>query len=382
MANLFVRLLFIGRLRMILRQKRSKRTHRSAVLRLLFLFSGILVGFSVSGCPRPDVPRPQTEPKIIEPNVIEWPVTEPSEVGAAVETPGNAESVSTEPDEAQAVKAEPNVVDANKPDEPAKVTFHEKCASVFAEFVDDEGMVDYRRLKLNWLGVKKVRDEFAKLDFNEYRRWPEEDKIAFWINAYNIQLLRIIIDNYPIESFRLLRVLPGWGPASIRHIDKRIGGIKQQKFTIMNEEFSLGKIEDRFFKKEFDEPRVFLAVSQATVGGPPLRKEPYTGEKLSEQLDDQVSKFLANPKAFRIDRAERAVYLSLLFHPTWYGSEFVEKYRTDKRFKDELPVNQAVLNLVTQYISDADRSFLEKEIYTVRHFKYFDWRLNDASSSR
>jgi hypothetical protein len=255
------------------------------------------------------------------------------------------------------------------------VSFHDKCAGILKNYIDDKGMVNYKALKRKKLEISRLLDEFAKLDPNEYNSWPEEDKIAFWLNAYNIKMLKIIVDNYPIQSERILRVL--WGPDSIRHIE---GIWDKYKFTVMNEEFTLKEIEQRFFRKEFDEPRVFFAISYASISGPPMRNEPYYGYKLYEQLDDQAKKFLSSPLAFKIDREKQIVNLSAIFHPTWYGEEFISKYGTDKKFKDQPPSIRAVLNLATNYISEQDRLFLERENYSVRYMTY-NWTLNDGSPS-
>ncbi len=262
--------------------------------------------------------------------------------------------------------------------EPAKhslVSFHDKCADILKNYVDDKGMVNYKTLKRKKPELNQLLDEFAKLDPNEYNSWSKEDKIAFWLNAYNIKMLKIITDNYPIESQRILRVL--WGPDSIRHID---GIWDKYKFIVMDEEFTLKEIEQRFFRKEFDEPRVFFAISYASLSGPPLRNEPYYGYRLYEQLDDQAKKFLSNPLAFRIDRENKIVNLSAIFHPTWYGEEFINKYGTDKKFKDQPPSVRAVLNFATNYISEQDLLFLEKENYSVKYITY-NWTLNDSSPS-
>jgi hypothetical protein len=253
------------------------------------------------------------------------------------------------------------------------VSFHNKCAAILESYVDDKGMVDYKTLKRKKPELNQLLDEFAKLDPNEYNSWSKEDKIAFWLNAYNIKMLKIIVDNYPIESQRVLRVL--WGPDSIRHIK---GIWDEYKFTVMNEEFTLKEIEQRFFRKEFDEPRVFFAISYASLSSPPLRNEPYYGCRLYEQLDDQAKKFLSSPLAFRIDREKQIVYLSAIFQPTWYGKEFINKYGTDKKFKDQqLPV-RAVLKFATNYISKQDLFFLERENYSVNYIIY-NWTLNDSS---
>jgi len=214
--------------------------------------------------------------------------------------------------------------------------------------------------------------EFAKLDPNEYNSWPKNDKIAFWLNAYNIQMLKIIVENYPVESTRVLRIF--WGPDSIRHIK---GIWDKYKLIVMDEEFTLSEIDKRLLRQEFDEPRIFFAVSYASFSGPPLRSEPYYGHKLYRQLDDQIKKFLSSPLAFRIDRKKQRVYLSAILQPTWYGKEFIRRYGTDKKFKDQQPAARAVLNFITNYISEQDVSFLELKNYSVEYIKY-DWTLNDS----
>lgn len=331
----------------------------------------------------PKIIPPKTEPNEPEPDKAELTKAEPNEpeppgvIPRKIDVP-KAEPPKAEPNEAETANAKPDKAQPTEPKPLPKVSFHDKCAPILNEFVNDSGMVNYRKLKLKRPELKALLNEFAKLDPNEYNAWPKNDKIAFWLNAYNIQMLKIIIDNYPIESYRILRVLPGWGPESIRHIDKRIAGIKKQKLTVMDEEFTLARIEQRFFRKEFDEPRVFFATSHATLSGPPLRNEPYYGHKLVQQLDDQTKRFLAGPRAFRIDREKQRVHLSALLQETWHGKQFIPGYGTDKRFKDQPPATRAVLNFITNYISEQNVAFLQLENYSVKYIKY-DWTLNDGS---
>jgi hypothetical protein len=111
-----------------------------------------------------------------------------------------------------------------------------------------------------------------------------------------------------------------------------------------------------------------------------MRNEPYRGQKLNEQLDEQIKKFLANPLAFNINTEEKTVFLSALFEPSWYGSEFVNKYDTDKKFKDQRPEIRAVLNFIVNYVPKEKASFLEVENYSVQFMNY-DWRVNEQASA-
>ncbi|MHC4574943.1 MAG: DUF547 domain-containing protein [Planctomycetota bacterium] len=353
------------------------------------LVSALALLILATGCPpREGGPgeAPGTEPNIVEPRVPETGLVEP----------GTGEPNALEPEVVETNNVQPGVVDLNTVEpsvtEPAevepneskqvpRVTFHDKCSAILDKFVDHKGMVDYQALKRERLELKALLDEFAKLDRKQYESWPREDKIAFWINAYNVQMLSIITDNYPIESFRLLRLLPTWGPDSIRHIDKKIGGIGSQKFSVMNEVFTLDEVENRFFREEFGEPRVFLAAGRATLDSPSLRKEPYHGYRLYEQLEDQTKRFLSTPRAFSIDRQNRKVYVSSLFSPSSYGKDFVRNYRTDKKFKDQTPVVRAVLNFISRYVSAQDVLFIERQNYSVKYIAY-DWRINDSAGKQ
>jgi hypothetical protein len=146
----------------------------------------------------------------------------------------------------------------------------------------------------------------------------------------------------------------------------------------MDEEFTFKKIEQRFFKQEFDDPRLFLALSDACLSSPLLRNEPYYGNKLDNQLDDQIRKFLTSSLGLIIDRNKNSVYLSAAFEPGRFGNEFIQKYSIDRKFKDHPPVVRAVLNFVSKYISDEDVSFLEVGNYSIHYMKY-DWTINDGS---
>lgn len=361
--------------------------------RLVVFIISLVVPVFVAGC----APK-ETEPNIVEPNGIESILSESDQV-----EPDKIQSVGSEPNTVQ-----PDMVEQNEPEQPEVaveaveevtsaesgpdeveqagvepdeqeikpgVSFHDKCAEVLKDFVDDKGMVDYTTLRRQRLKLKALLREFENFDSNEYRTWTKENKIAFWLNAYNIQMLKIITDNYPIQSSRILRLYPGWGPNSILHIK---GIWTDYKFLVMDEEFTLSEIDKRFFRKEFDDPRIYFALSRGSLSSPPLRNEPYYGRRLNKQLDDQVKRFLSNPLALRIDNKKQRVYLSSLFQSSSYGKEFISKFSIDKKFKDQEPNTRAVLNFITNYVSRDIVSFLEVGNYSIKYMKY-DWTINDGS---
>jgi Protein of unknown function, DUF547 len=337
-------------------------------------------------------PQPATAPaKAIEPNTVEV-KPEPAKIEQAIQPEPNTPAAPVAEPAVQATKpAEPNTQQAVTPkpvqaetdsvkSQPAPSAANTTATRLFDQvteflkkYVNQDGMVDYKALSRKKMEMGKLLEQFRKLDRNEYSSWSKDDKLAFWINGYNLNLLKIIVDNYPIESNRMLRLF--WPPNSIRHIK---GVWDEHKFIIMNEEFTLQEIDQRFLQKEFGEPLAFLAISYASVSGTPLRNEAYRGRNLSAQFDDQVKKFIAGQYGFKIDRENQKVYLSSIFNSTWYGSQFIAKYGTDLKFKQQEPAVRAVLSFLTKYVSPQDVDYLETGNYTVEFLRY-DWTLNDRA---
>jgi hypothetical protein len=224
--------------------------------------------------------------------------------------------------------------------------------------------------------VHEIIDAFRNIDKKTYSAWSQDDKMAFWINAYNLEMTKIILDNYPIEPSRMLLLF--WPPNSIRHIK---GIWDEHKFIMLGEEFTLKAVEDQVFKKEFNEPRIYLAISYASASGPPMRNEAYCGLNLSQQLDDQAKRFLAGSHAFRIDRENKIVYLSSILKTSWHGQDFMAKYGIDLKFKQQEPEVRAVLNFLTKYLTPEQTDFLETANYAIEYMIY-DWTLNERGGPK
>ncbi len=302
-----------------------------------------------------------------EPNEAE--ATEAGDLKAT--EPNNVQAV--EPNDGLPAPAEPDGTTTPENERSALPAVYERYANILKTYVREDGWVDYGSLRRRRLELKPLLMELDELDPNVYQGWSQNEKLAFWINAYNLKMLEIVTRNYPIESSWWLRLT--WPPSDIRHIK---GIWTDYKFIVMDEEFTLADVERRFFHKTFQDPRVYLAITYASRSSPPLRREAYRGDHLDEQLDRQVKRFLASDQGLRIDRRNMVVHISALFKPTWRGKEFVGRYGTDKKFKDRDAQTRAALNFITSYLSRDDVYFLEVENYTIEYIN-FDWRLNDRS---
>jgi hypothetical protein len=246
---------------------------------------------------------------------------------------------------------------------------YESYSIALGKYVDDDGMVNYKALGAD----RKELDAFAAalgtLSPEVFDEWTESEKIAFWINAYNGLTLKAILDNYPIEpSFVASLRFP---KNSIRQIP---GVWDKLEFRIMGRDMTLDEIEHSRLRKNFNEPRIHVALVCAAMGCPSLRNEPFEADKLDAQLDDQTIRFLKNPKKFRIDRSEGNVYLSSIFD--WFGGDFVRSYGTDAKFNQHKEDERAVLNFVSNHIDNSDADYLSAGDYDIEYLDY-DWSLNE-----
>lgn len=170
--------------------------------------------------------------------------------------------------------------------------------AVLKTYVDKNGMVNYAGLQQNRAGLDTYIQSLEKPDTEG---WNEQDWIAFWINAYNARTLQVIIDHYPTEGIRKIR-----------------GAWTKLKVPILGKERTLDEIEHKILRKEFNEPRIHMALVCAARSCPKLRNEPYTGARLDEQLADQSRDFLSRPDRFRIE--DSTARISQIFK--WFKKDF------------------------------------------------------------
>lgn len=246
---------------------------------------------------------------------------------------------------------------------------HDAYGVVLKKYVDDEGMVDYKKLKKGREGLDGYIKALGAVKAGDYKKWNDEAKIAFWVNAYNAITLQVVIDHYPISK-SFWANLRGYA-VGIRHIS---GAWDSKVHLVMGKKMSLEQIEHEVLRKEFDEPRIHMALVCAAMSCPKLRNEPYVGGRLEEQLKDQTEVFLQDEKKFEIDREAGKVYLSRIFD--WFGEDFVKSYTPKEGFEGYGKKERAVLNFVGKHVGERERAFLEKGGYEIEYHKY-DWGLNE-----
>lgn len=201
---------------------------------------------------------------------------------------------------------------ANVPDFDHQYSAWNQALNQFAK----DGGFDYKALKKDPALLNDFLESISSLPKNEYEKLDKEQKIAFWINTYNVLAVKTILDHYPLKKGLSWKAV-AYPKNSIQQIpnvwDRPI-------LKIFNEDFSLNRIEHDTLRKEFKEPRIHFALVCAARGCPPLRMEAYVPERLNAQLDDQARQFFANPEKAKYDVQEDVLHLSSILH--WFGKDF------------------------------------------------------------
>jgi len=233
---------------------------------------------------------------------------------------------------------------------------------------------------VNYSGFIDSRAEFetflrtiGSVNENDYESWTQEQKLAFWINAYNAFTIKAIIDHYPIKrSFSLVGIF--YAPSnSILQIK---GVWTKLQFRALDRMVTLDEIEHQILRKEFNEPRIHIAINCASISCPDLSNEAYVAERLEQQLAQASINFVNNPsKGIQIDEQKGKVKLSKIFK--WFGEDFIQNYGGTKLFNNYSLKENAVLNFTAEYLeAQPVKEYLMNNKLKIGYLGY-DWHLNE-----
>jgi len=210
---------------------------------------------------------------------------------------------------------------------------HSSWDKLLKMYVADNGDVNYPNFKkdavklntyLNYLATKVPSED-----------WSKNEKLAYYINVYNANTIKLIIDNYPTKSIKDIT-----NPWSKKLVKISIGI------------FSLSNIEHDILRK-MNEPRIHFAINCASTSCPKLLNIAYTSENVEILLEQAAIGFINNSDKNQLSKNN--IRLSKIFK--WYKEDFT-KYGN-------------LIDYINQYSSmkilpDASISYLE-----------YDWSLNE-----
>lgn len=172
--------------------------------------------------------------------------------------------------------------------------------ALLAKYVSKTGEVNYKALKANPAVLIRAIDSFSKQTPSS--KWSKNEQLAFWINAYNVFTIKLIVDNYPLKSIMELDGGKTWDVKRIK-----IGG----------ELYSLNQIENEIIRPQFKDARIHFALNCAAKSCPPLLNKAYLPSQLEQQLDERTRSFL---RSTNNELSEKAVKISRIFD--WYKADF------------------------------------------------------------
>ncbi|MFC4634751.1 DUF547 domain-containing protein [Dokdonia ponticola] len=179
--------------------------------------------------------------------------------------------------------------------------FVNKANSFFSTHIKN-GRVDYKAIKNNPTTLNELISLAKEVRVSKNNPTSYQ---AFWINAYNISVIKGIVENYPVKQ-----------PLAIKgFFDKttyELGGVK----TTLND------LENNLLRKVFpQEARFHFVLVCAGLGCPPIINEAYTPTKLETQLQRQTTIALNNPNFIKLKGNK--VQLSQIFE--WYKGDFTQQ---------------------------------------------------------
>ncbi len=178
---------------------------------------------------------------------------------------------------------------------------HGDFDALLKKYVSSSGVVNYQGFKKEEIRLDAYLKVLEKTNIE--KTWSRNKTLAFWINAYNANTIKLILKNYPLKSIMDLNNGKPWDVKWIK-IDLRT--------------LSLNNIENDIIRPKYKEPRIHFAVNCAAKSCPPLLNRAWTESNLNSNLERQTKSFINNSKYNTITAGN--VEVSKIFD--WYGKDF------------------------------------------------------------
>jgi len=210
---------------------------------------------------------------------------------------------------------------------------HSRWNKLLQQFVSENGNVYYQKIREDRFQLDIYIDHLShNLPTEE---WSKNEKLSYWINAYNALTIDLILRNYPTKSIKNIK--DPWDQRLWQFGDKWI---------------NLNDIEHKILRK-MNEPRIHFAIVCASISCPKLQNEAFTANNLEEQLTNATKEFLADTSKNELSKDN--IKLSKIF----------------KWFKKDFEQDGSLIDFLNQY-SDVSISNSAKKNYTD-----YNWDLND-----
>lgn len=200
-------------------------------------------------------------------------------------------------------------VDSNVEYARKAASFFSLSDSFFKTYVYN-GKVDYVAVKKNKVLLNKLFEIAKDISIPKEKK---SDYQAFWINAYNLSVIKGIVDNYPIKS----------------PLDKK-GFFDTKTYALGTKNVTLNHIEHQLLRKQFNDPRFHFVLVCGAIGCPPLINKVYLPKTLEAQLQKQTVLALNGDYFIKVNTKKKLVEGSEILK--WYKEDFTLNGKTEIDF--------------------------------------------------
>ncbi|MEY3239175.1 MAG: hypothetical protein RIR11_613 [Bacteroidota bacterium] len=172
--------------------------------------------------------------------------------------------------------------------------------SLLQKYVSNNGDVKYKALQAERAILDSVVAQFQAIA--PQKEWSKNERLAYWINAYNLFTVQLIVNNYPVKKITNLDGGKTW---DIKRIE------------IDGKKYSLNQIENEILRPQFKDARIHFAINCAAESCPPLHNRAFTAENVQSLLDKRTRKFI---RSSANTLTESNIKISKIFD--WYSSDF------------------------------------------------------------
>ncbi|MDO1501551.1 DUF547 domain-containing protein [Winogradskyella maritima] len=183
------------------------------------------------------------------------------------------------------------------------------------------GKVDYKGIKSNPEALNELLSiaEGISVSTSDTKNYQ-----AFWINAYNLSVIKGLVNKYPTTS-------------PLDHD----GFFDKTTYSLGGKQITLNDIENKLLRAKFNDARFHFVLVCGALGCPPIINSAYKPSTLDAQMQAQTVKAL-NGDFLRVNTKKERVEVSEIMK--WYKEDFVTNGQSEIDFintyrEDKIPSN-------------------------------------------
>lgn len=213
-------------------------------------------------------------------------------------------------------------------------TFFTKAETFLSKNISN-GMVDYAGIKANPAELKDLVHMIGTFGLSAADKATQK---AFLINAYNILVIKNVVDHYPVAK---PTDVPGFFDAI--------------KFNVAGSQVTLSDIENVKIRPVFKDPRTHFALVCAAKSCPPIANYAFTATNVESKLESLTKAAMNNTNFIKVNTGNKTVQFSQILD--WYKDDF-------------LAVEKTILDYVNKYRTTAIPANFTQGFYD------YNWALN------